>query len=318
MSYPAALRPYLPRRRPLHGIRRAILGVIGGYDAGEQIRPFYAEAGRVLPVLPEEIVIDPDGTYEAMFDGLTDPTVPPGVGKFSVMDEYVLPAGTGHHESSHCWRSVMVSKLCMLYAWTYATALDYLQTKFWSACGFPGSWQDAQYESDHASSVNQAWMMSPNEMIAERGRLVIGPPGDEYGEKTMNWGVAFDLVRMREFFDAMMTEVGEDIMKVYEFSLPLVNGDASRVGSNAIALLESERVTLGLTSGRSYKVICERTWLAGVETTLPDTRAWLVEDTAVPLGATGRWKLNAMVRRDYGGSGRYEAAIAPVTAKVVK
>lgn len=324
-----------PRRLPVHRrARRAILRVVGGYDAGEQMRPIYRDVGGIMPILPENCWIEPDGTIEAVTYGLTTSAgmqnglfIPAGCPRFSVQDDMVLPLKTGRHECGHAFEAVVENRL-WLSGWGIDQAIDYFRTTFWEArfgnaqypAAVPARWQDAQAAADAQTSGSMAqWMYYPFESIAESFRNVIA--GYFEGEKTMDYGVTLTIDRIiavRLAFERLMEDAGEDVVKTIEFSMPLVNGNATRIGADAFPLTEQERVTLGLVSGRAYSAQMKRIWLAGTETTFPDVLGMVYEDTAVPLGVTGRWKFLAAARRDFGGSGRYELAISTVTAKIIR
>lgn len=324
------------QRLPAHrAARRAILRVVGGYDAGEQMRPIYRDVGCIFPLLPEQCWIDPDGTIEAVTYGLTTMAqmqsgifVPAGCPIFSVQDEMILPLKTGRHECGHAFEAVCEDRLSKRNGWPIAQAIDYFRTIFWEArfgnaqypAAVPVRWQDAQAAADAQTSGSMAqWMYYPFESIAENFRNVIA--GYFEGEKTMNYGVTLTIDRIidvRLAFERLMEDAGEDAVKTIEFSMPLTNGNATRIGADAFSLTEQERVTLGLVSGRAYSAQMKRIWLAGTETTFPDVLGSVYEDTNVPMGVTGRWKFLAAARRDFGGSGRYELAISTVTAKIIR
>lgn len=87
-----------------------------------------------------------------------------------------------------------------------------------------------------------------------------------------------------------------------------------------MSLTEAQRAALRLISGktpaRKYGVDIQRVGLTGAETSLPDARGWCDEDTTVAVGLTGRWRLNVMVRADFGSVGWYEARFDDVTASI--
>jgi hypothetical protein len=292
-------------------------GVSGGYDAGGQMIPVWSAYGVHSPIAPATCQIELDGVNEAEFLGLTS-MVPLGIPRFSVQDEMVLPDKTGKHESSHAIIKVLIASLMAMNSWTEDVAKDYVYTILWLA-RFAGSMAPATWQEQQAVSAGytgqQAWMNDVGEMWAECYACVVS--GDLYQESTMNYGWPLDRVKMRQTLDDLMNECGGVVvMKQLDFYLTLVNGVANTIGN---AITEAERVLLGLVPGRKYTADCHRIWLNGSETTLPDVEvgaAEVYEDTAVPLGQSGRFKFSVFVRRDFGGQGRYALRIAPRTAYV--
>lgn len=298
--------------------------------AGEQMRPAYTEVGRMFPILPGECWIDDDmvGGPEAVTNGLTTPPmVPLGVPRFAVQADLVLPVKTARHECGHAFEFVMMDRLGSFRGWSPEQAKDFIRTRYWEArfgpapyaAAVPATWQDAQALSDaEAPGSNAQWMYLPGESFAENFRNVVVGYFD--GEKTMDYGVTLTsdrIERVRACLDDLMMEAGVQTMKTYEFSAPLdASGSFTWLGATAIKLTEAQRQTLGLVSGRAYTADMQRIWLGGDETSFPDTLANVYEDTTVALGQTGRWKIGAAARRDFGGTGRYLVRIVPRTSGV--
>lgn len=197
-----------------------------------------------------------------------------------------------------------------------------LRTALWVRRGFPGTWEQQEQGANNgdygAIGTLGWWAALPVEIVAESiSRAILGAP---WTERHMYSYMPIDhdaeLLWWQDRFRARGVEV--PAMRTFTFPLALTNGRADRIGGTAISLTEQQRAGLRLISGqgRKYAVDIQRVGLTGVETSLPDARGWVTEDSTVAIGASGRWKLSVMVRNDFGGEGWYEARFEDITAAV--
>ena len=187
-----------------------------------------------------------------------------------------------------------------------------LRTALWLRRGFPNT---QEYWDANATQ----WGEEPVEVVAESiSRAILGPPWTE--RHTWSYIGPINHDDELSWWQARFAQFGVEVpaMRTFTFSMALTNGNADRIGAAAISLTEAQRSSLRLISGqgRKYGVDIARVGLTGTETTLPDTRGWVTEDTTVAIGLPGRWKLNAMARRDFGSVGWYEARFIDVTAAI--
>ena len=73
---------------------------------------------------------------------------------------------------------------------------DYLAL-YWAFRGFPGTWQQADAQSQAQTSFSARWMFSPIESWAEAFRAAVML---EVKEKTLDYGKTIDPVAARQFF----------------------------------------------------------------------------------------------------------------------
>lgn len=274
---------------------------------GQQMKAPYERVAQVAPILPEwsdALLLDDGGTNPE-----TLPAPPPFA--FQVPVGYTFTVDEGEHESGHALKRVLDAALP-----AGRTGDAFMEARFDGTRTWAGQQAAADALPNGSNEQHQAL---PDEMWAEAMRSVAY--GYFRGESTNSYGLELTpdrIARVRQAFEDLMEEAGVDVVKAYEFSANLdANGRMDRIGATAIALTEAQRLALGLVGGRAYTADMQRIWLAGTETTFPDTLASVYEDGAVAIGATGRWKISASARRDYGGVGRYKVRIAPQTAAVV-
>lgn len=304
--------------------------------AGEKILADRSEAAAHFPAVPDApsgVIILPDtqGPANAEFMHLT----PMAVGAPAQFDAAVWYAGdrpTNLHEHGH----EIEERLALLRV-AKGLAVDWQEGKrqirnsHHAQRGWPGTSDSHQAEvtaGQYGPPGSQGyWAASPLEQIAECiSRSMLGAPSTE---RTFDFGVPIKHDEMLAWWKDQWTQLGVEVPAVrgYTFPLDLISGRADRiggyagkpiVGTAAISLTEVQRSQLRLISGqgRKYAVDVQRVGLTGVETTLPDTRGGLDEDSAIAVGASGRWRLWVMVRGDFGSQGWYEARVTDLTATI--
>lgn len=157
------------------------------YVAGTRLLSYYLEIRPMFPALPPAPVILPDeaaGVEEnAVFHGLDAQGQP----QFAVRHDFVIDRGTAAHELGHAYQKVLERK---------DPGRDVLAL-YWSFRGFPGTWQQAQAQSNAQTSYSAKWIMSPIESWAEAFRAAVTL---EVKEKTLDYGKTIDPVATRQFF----------------------------------------------------------------------------------------------------------------------
>jgi len=149
--------------------------------------PFYFEIRQMFQSMPPTPVIMPDdqggGVENAVFYGLDVQGQP----RFAVRHDFVMDKGTAAHEFGHAYQKVL-EKL--------DPNRDYL-AMYWAFRGFPGTWQQADAQSQAQTSLSARWIFSPGESWAEAFRAAITL---EVKEKTQDYGKTIDPLAMRQFF----------------------------------------------------------------------------------------------------------------------
>lgn len=270
-------------------------------------------ATAFFPYMPDALIVDE--RTEQGWPNLehVPPLSPIGVPTFRCRPEYFTDMGQRVHEYGHEIEKQLIRA---------GDTENALRTALWTRRGFPYTWQEVQSRADAGEwgpiGSQGWWSHLPVEVVAESiSRAILGAPwAERHAWSYLQIDHDGELLWWQDRFRARGVEV--PAMRTFTFPLPLTNGTATKVGAQALSLTEGQRAALRLISGqgRTYAVDIQRVGLVGVETTLPDARGWLVEDAAVPIGTSGRWRLNVMVRNDYGGEGWYEARIEDVTAAV--
>ena len=158
--------------------------------AGDRLIPFYLQIRPLFPVLAPlpVILFDSDAGVDenASFQGLD----PQGQPKFSVRHDFVMDKGTAAHEMGHAYQKAL-EKL--------DPTRDYLAT-FWAFRGFPGTWQQAQAQSEAQGSFSARWILSPQESWAEAFRAGVML---EVKERTLDYGKTIDPAATRAFFQSL-------------------------------------------------------------------------------------------------------------------
>lgn len=149
--------------------------------------PFYFEIRPMFPMLAPAPVILPDDEAgaddNAAFKGLNGQGEP----QFSVRHDFVIDKGTAAHEMGHAYEATLERK---------DPTRDWLGM-YWAFRGFPGTWQQAQAQSDAQTSDMGRWVMSPRESWAEAFRAAVTL---EVKEKTLDYGKTIDPAAARQFF----------------------------------------------------------------------------------------------------------------------
>ena len=149
--------------------------------------PFYFQIRQMFIAMPPTPVILPDeqtGVDEnAAFHGLDAQGQP----RFAVRHDFVIDKGTAAHEFGHAYQKVM-EKL--------DATRDYLAL-YWAFRGFPGTWQQAQAQSEAQGSFSAKWISSPQESWAEAFRAGVML---EVKERTIDYGKTINPLAARQFF----------------------------------------------------------------------------------------------------------------------
>lgn len=204
----------------------------GGTDAGDPIRAFYADADRLFPILPDQILVEPDTPASswglAWYHGLT----PDGRPRFAVRDDVIINSKIGYHESGHAFEDVLTRLLAVNLGVSAEEMLDRFRTRYWTWRGFPGTWQDAVVAANVAFQTDGAtagWALLPGESIAEG--FSAGVSGIVQSEWTKTYGLDLALapgniyapirggLAARAFFKSFMEELDmaltdDDINKI--------------------------------------------------------------------------------------------------------
>ena len=155
--------------------------------------PFYFEIRPLFTALPPAPVVLPDvdaGADEnAGFFGLNGQGEP----QFAVRHDFVIDKGTTAHEMGHAYEAVLEHK---------DPTRDWLGL-YWTFRGFPGTWQQAQAQSDAQTSDMGRWVMSPRESWAEAFRAAVTL---EVKEKTLDYGRTIDPAAARQFFQSLASK----------------------------------------------------------------------------------------------------------------
>jgi hypothetical protein len=278
--------------------------------AADELRRHRWHPAGHFPAAPDAInVLESEAEPQIRFVDLqVDGTPNYGANPHLTVDEGIVDHEYGHELEAQLIRA--------------GDTRDALRTALWTRRGLPGTWQQQEQDAN-ASAYGPVgslgwWAALPVEIVAESiSRSILGAP---WAERHMYSYMPIDHDAELRWWQDRFAAKGVEVpaVRTLTFAMSLTEGRADRIGANAFALTETQRAALRLISGqgRRYAVDIARVGLTGTETTLPDTRGWLVEDTAVAVGANGRWRLNAMARRDYGGTGYYEARILDVTAAI--
>ena len=72
---------------------------------------------------------------------------------------------------------------------------------YWTFRGFPGTWQQAQAQSQAQTSFSAQWIWSPVESWGEAFRAGVTL---EVKERTLDYGKTIDPVATRKFFQSLM------------------------------------------------------------------------------------------------------------------
>jgi hypothetical protein len=284
--------------------------------AAEELTRWRGKVTAYFPYLPDAIITLPDAPPGSNFNVRFVDLDQNGIPRFERRSDFSIDELTAYHEMGHENEAQLIRA---------GMTKDDLRNQWWSFRQFPGTWQQQQADVDSGfygppGSLGY-WDNSPVEMVAEALKCAVY--GYAATERTQNFGnpVRHD-DELRFWQDLWRKRNVEVPMRTYQFSMSLSGGNADRndsVPPGPILLTEASRLALRLVSGqgRVYQVDLRRIGLAGSESSLPDTRAWLTENTGVPIGQDGRWKLYAMVRRDFGALGYYLACIDDVTGTVV-
>ncbi len=170
---------------------------VGGTDAGEKMRPWYAIAEREFPILADSIEIledTPAGTFGlAWFRGDdTKGTTTPldDEPRFAVRDDIDVDAFPyiPFHEAGHAFAEIVARTLAIQRGLgdNWPPVYDEIRTRYWTMRGFPGTWQDAQ-----AVAIQKGWFYYPDESFADcfaHAMLFLHPiPGYVTGEWTNNF-----------------------------------------------------------------------------------------------------------------------------------
>ena len=160
------------------------------YVAGDRMLPFYFAIRPLFPAMPPTPVIlfdaDPGVDENASFQGLDAQGQP----KFSVRHDFVMDKGTSAHEMGHAYQKVLERQ---------DPSRDYLAL-YWAFRGFPGTWQQAQAQSDAQASFIGKWTLSPYESWAEAFRAGVML---DVNERTLNYGKTIEPPAMRSFFQSL-------------------------------------------------------------------------------------------------------------------
>lgn len=163
------------------------------YVAGQRLLPFYFQIRPAFALLPPAPVILPDddssADENAAFKGLNTQGEP----QFAVRHDFLMDMGTTAHEMGHAYEAVLERK---------DPARDWL-AMYWTFRGFPGTWQQAQAQSDAQTSNMGRWIMSPRESWAEAFRAAVT---GEVKEKTLDYGRTIDPVATRQFFQSLASK----------------------------------------------------------------------------------------------------------------
>ena len=163
------------------------------YVAGSRMLPFYFEIRPMFVLLPPAPVILPDdepGADEnAAFKGLNAQGEP----QFAVRHDFVIDKGTTAHEMGHAYEAVLERK---------DASRDWLAL-YWSFRGFPGTWQQAEADSQKQTSDMGRWITSPRESWAEAFRAAVT---GEVKERTIDYGRTIDPQAARQFFLALASK----------------------------------------------------------------------------------------------------------------
>jgi hypothetical protein len=153
--------------------------------------PFYFEFRAMFSVMPPAPVIQPDDQADliehASFNGLDSQGQP----IFAVAHTFVMDRGTAAHEFGHAYEKVLER---------LDPNRDVL-AMYWAFRGFPGTWQEAQAQSQAQALPSGQWNFSPHESWAEAFRAAITL---EPAEKTLDYGKRIDPVAARQFFLSLM------------------------------------------------------------------------------------------------------------------
>lgn len=158
--------------------------------AGDRLVPFYLEIRPMFTLLAPVPVIEFDareGVEEnARFDGLDAQGQP----KFAVRHDFVMDKGTAAHEMGHAYQRTLETRF---------PGRDFM-AMYWAFRGFPGTWQQAQAESERETSFSARWIKSPQESWAEAFRAAVTL---EVKEKTLDYGKTIDPLATRSFFQSL-------------------------------------------------------------------------------------------------------------------
>lgn len=152
--------------------------------------PFYFEIRQMFPLLPGNIEIlsdEPAGTEgNAFFHGLTLQGAP----RFAVREDFVMDRATAAHEIGHAYQAELER----------AVPGRDVMAMYWSFRGFPGTWQQAQVQSQTQTSFSARWIWSPVESWGEAFRAGVML---EVKERTLDYGKTIDPVATRKFFQSL-------------------------------------------------------------------------------------------------------------------